>query len=121
MDSVDKYGSCGIPWFEGEILTPSSAEEQLKKLREAFLPVVQTIIDQLVPVIIEAFDSITRIFSKIHDGLKQLCDDITLLESYSDKRIVWLALHHKKAKVRKKNTKRILKELLKAVKRDDHD
>ena len=107
MDSVDKYGSCGIPWWQGETLKSSSYEEQIQKFKDALVPVVNAICDELVPAFAVCVDSIIQLF-----------DDI--LKTYPDRRVVWLAFCHKKEKVRKKNRNRLVKYYAKAVKRDDH-
>ena len=116
MDSVDKYGSCGIPWWEGEILKHSSLEELNQKIADAFLPMQQAICDLLAPAIKNVSDVIRSVFDTAVDNLANLLNGP--LKSYPNKRIVWLAFCHKKERVRKKNFNRIIKYYAKAVKRD---
>ena len=103
MDSVNKYGSDGVP-FTGKIAEITPEEQQLQKMIDAFVPVIQAIIDAIVPFIEHCSDEINRIWDEI---LK-----------YPDKRVVWLAFHHPKARVRKKNRNRIAKYIAKAVNAD---
>ena len=98
---VDKYSS-GVP-FTGQIAEIKPAEQQIQQMIDAFVPVVQCLIDAIVPLIEPCIDSITQTWEAI-------------LKSYPDKRIVWLAFYHPKAKVRKKNRERIAKYIAKAVK-----
>lgn len=106
LQSVDKYSS-GVP-FAGKIAEIKPPEQQIQQIIDAFVPVVQGIIDAIVPLIEPCIDEITRIW-----------DDIP--KTYPDKRVVWLALHHPKARVRKKNCNRIAKYIAKAVNHHDHD
>lgn len=106
MDSVNKYGSDGVP-FTGKIAEIKPAEQQLQQIIDAFVPVAQCIIDAIVPLIEPCIDKITQLWDEI-------------LKSYPDKRVVRLAFHHPKARVRKKNRNRIARYIAKAVKRDDH-
>lgn len=101
MDSVNKYGSDGVP-FTGKIAEIKPAEQQLQQIIDAFVPVIQCVIDAIVPMIEPFVDAFNQTW-------------YAKLKSYPDKRIVWLALNHKKAKVRKKNLKRIVKAFAKAV------
>lgn len=105
MDSVNKYGSDGVP-FTGKIAEIKPSEQQLQQIIDALVPVVQSIIDAIVPVIEHYSNEITRMWDAI-------------LKAYPDNRVVWLAFHHKKAKVRKKNRKRIVRYINKAVRDDD--
>ena len=101
MDSVNKYGSDGIP-FTGNIAEIASEEQQLQQMIEACVPIVRSIIDAVVPLIEPAIDALNRLWDEV-------------LKSYPDKRVVWLAFHHPKAKVRKKNRNRIAKYIKKVV------
>ena len=102
MDSVNKYGSDGVP-FTGKIAEITPMEQQLQQIIDDFVPVIQCIFDAIVPLIEPFIDEITRLWNEI-------------LKSYPDKRVVWLAFHHPKARVRKKNRNRIAKYIEKAVK-----
>lgn len=107
MDSVNKYGSDGVP-FTGKIAEITPAEQQLQRMIEAFVPIVQSIIDAIVPLIEPAINELNRLWNEA-------------LKSYPDKRVVWLAFYHPKARVRKKNRNRIAKYIAKAVNHHDHD
>ena len=106
LQSVGKYSS-GVP-FIGKVAKITPPEQQLQQIIDAFVPVVQSIIDAIVPIIEHGVEVITQFWDEI-------------LKSYPDKRIVWLAFHHPKARVRKKNRNRIAKYMVKAVKCDDYD
>lgn len=105
MDSVNKYGSDGV-LFTGNVAEITPAEQQLQQMIDAFVPVVQSIIDAVAQLIEPVIDEVNRLWGEV-------------LKSYPDKRVVWLAFHHKKAKVRKKNRNRISKYIMKAVNADD--
>ena len=107
MDSVNKYGSDGVP-FTGKIAEIAPMAQQLQQIIDAFVPVAQCIIDALVPLIEPCIDATTRLWDEI-------------LKSYPDKRVVWLAFHHPKEKVRKKNRNRIARYITKGVKHHDYD
>jgi hypothetical protein len=103
MDSVNKYGSDGVP-FTGEIAEPGTPEQQIQKIRDALVPVVQAITDALVPIVQAAAEVLNRLWEAV-------------LKSYPDKRIVHLAFHGKTARIRKKNRGRIVKYIIKELKR----
>lgn len=105
MDYVNKYGSDGVP-FTGKIAEITPAEQQLQQMIDAFVPIAQSIIDAIVPLIKPCIDEITGLWDQI-------------LKSYPDKRVVWLAFHHPKERVRKKNRNRIAKYFAKAAISDD--
>ena len=104
LQSVDKYSS-GVP-FTGKVAEIKPLEQQIQEMTDALVPIVQSIIDAIVPMIEPCIDAITQIWDEV-------------LKSYPDKRVVWLAFYHPKARVRKKNRSRIAKYIAKAVKRDD--
>ena len=104
MDSVNKYGSDGVP-FTGKIAEITPAEQQLQQMVDAYVPLVRSIMDAIVQMIQPCIDAINLLLDAI-------------LKSYPDKRVVWLAFHHPKAKVRKKSRNRIAKYIAKAVKCD---
>ena len=104
MDSVNKYGSDGVP-FTGNVAEIIPAEQQLQRMIEACVPLVRSIIDAVVPLIEPFIDEMNRLWDAI-------------MKSYPDKRVVWLAFHHPKARVRKKNRNRIAKYIKKAVNAD---
>lgn len=124
MDSVNKYGSDGVP-FTGEIAEIMPEEQQFQKINDAWNQFCTDAAKILKPCI----DSLVLAFQSVIDGIVPLighCINVTthlweeMLKTYPDKRVVWLAFHHKKAKVRKKNMARIKKYMEKAVKIDDH-
>lgn len=97
----DKYGSDGHLYEPGvdEALPPESIEEQVKKLTDALLEAFRPVFDQCRRIVQNLVDALTPQIQILG----------SILEQYPDKRIVWLALHHKKERVRKKNINRILK------------
>ncbi len=59
---------------------------------------------------------ITRVFNAIWEMVKTVARSITklwraVLENYTNKRVVHLALHHKSLRIRKKNIARIMRWL----------
>ena len=105
MDSVNKYGSDGVP-FSGKIAEIEPVEQQIQKIIDAFVPVVQSITDAIAQTIEHCIGAITNLLDAV-------------LRSHPDKRIVWLAFHHKKERVRKKNRNRLIRYIHKAVKAND--
>ncbi len=101
MDSMDKYG--GGP-FEGVI---AKIKPSLQQMVDALVPVIQGIIDALAPTIKQCSDTIIQLW----EAIAKTCPD---------KRVVWLAFHHKKARVRKKNMARIAKYITRELKSDDY-
>lgn len=101
---VDKYSS-GVP-FTGEIAEIKPSEQQIQQMIDAFVPFAQGIIDAIYPLIKPAVDAFSQLWDEV-------------LHSYPNRRVVWLAFFHPKARVRKKNRNRIVKYIAKAVKCDD--
>ena len=71
-------------------------KETAMELAMELVPVVKEAINALVPVVADCVMAVTDFA-------------ISLYKQYPNKRIVWLALYHPKAKVRKKNKSRIIK------------
>ena len=107
MDSVNKYGSDGV-LFNGNIAEIKPPEQQIQQMIDALVPFVQAVIDAIVPIIEPFVDSIAQIWEAI-------------LKSYPDKRVVWLAFNHPKARIRKKNRHRISKYIASEVNHHGHD
>ena len=99
--SMNKYGSDGVP-FTGNVAEITPAEQQLQQIIDALVPVVQQIIDALVPTLENCVEAVSKLW-----------DDV--LKAYPDNRVVWLAYHSKKRRVRKKNRNRIVRYFKKAV------
>ena len=64
----------------------------------------------------KAAEVITEVFNTLWEAVKAIAQNIAeiwrqVIASYSNKRVVHLALHHKDLRVRKKNTNRIIKWL----------
>lgn len=96
MDSVNKYGSDGVP-FTGKVAEIIPLEQQIQGISNAF------------QFVADAFAEITHEFNRLWEAV---------MKSYPDKRIVHLAFHGKTARIRKKNRKRISKQIVKAAKRN---
>lgn len=92
----DKYGSCGVPWWQGEVIESLLLEQQIEELENRLIPMVQALEDALSSFIRETAQTIKRLWQEEQS-------------SYPNKRVVWLATHHKSERVRKKNIKRIMK------------
>lgn len=95
FESCDKFGSGGAV-YGGEPIETIPPEQQLQNVINAIVPVAQSIIEALMPTIESCMVEI-----------KRFCDAV--LNLYPNNRVVWLALHHKQERVRKKNRRRILK------------
>lgn len=108
---ADKYGSCGIPWWHGKQHEPISAELQLDEITKTLVPVFQNVVDALIPAIQHIIDGIVPLIEPLAEQIVQVWEET--LKLYPNKRVVHLALHHPKARVRKKNVNRIVKWALK--------
>ena len=75
--------------------TDEDKAEKIDRVVEALQPIVASIVEVLTPAIEEAMTAINNIWRSV-------------MECYPNRRIVHLALHHHKKKIRKKNTKRII-------------
>lgn len=72
--------------------------EKVDRVVEVLQPIVSNIIEVLTPVIQETAKTIKVLWRSV-------------IECYPNRRVVHLALYHPKEKVRKKNTKRIMRLL----------
>lgn len=113
----DKYGSCGIPWWEGKIIEPKPADLQLDEIKKTIVPAFQNIVDALIPAIQHIIDGIVPLIGPLAEQIVQEWKET--LKLYPNKRVVHLALHHPKARVRKKNMNRIIKYMSKNGGDDD--
>ena len=76
--------------------TDEMKQEKIKEIAMELVPVVVDTINALVPVVVDCVRAVTDFA-------------ISMYKQYPNKRIVWLALYHPKARVRKKNKSRIIK------------
>lgn len=106
FESCDKFGSGGVVWNGDPVATKPTAQ-QVQELKDALVLCGQRLLDELVPICQRLIDALAPAIDQTLKKLSVLWDDI--LKSYPDKRIVWLAFHHKKERVRKKNRHRIIK------------
>ena len=79
-----------------ESLTPEEQEARLCAIKQAVEPILGSILQVLVPIVKQLITEIERLWE-------------TILHTYPNKRVVWLATHHPKERVRKKNRNRIVK------------
>ena len=99
--SFDKYGSDGHLYVPGvsELIDSRSFEQALRDFENIFAQVVKAV----APIVEDFVKTFTP-------RIKQLCDVLDdAVKSYPNKRVIWLALYHKKERVRKKNLHRIIK------------
>ena len=75
--------------------TDEDKAEKIDRVVEALQPIVASIVVVLTPAIEEAMTAINNIWRSV-------------MECYPNRRVVHLALHHHKKKIRKKNTNRII-------------
>ncbi len=76
--------------------TDEMRQQKIKEIAMELVPVVTEAINALVPVVADCVRAVTDFA-------------IAMYKRYPNKRILWLALYHPKAKVRKKNKSRIIK------------
>ena len=76
--------------------TDEMQQQKIKETAMELVPVIKEAINALVPLVADCVMAVTDFA-------------ISLYKQYPNKRIVWLALYHPKAKVRKKNKSRIIK------------
>ena len=81
-----------------EDLKGKTETEDLQKAVEAFQRLAQALSEVLTPIMEKAWETI----KKVSDAI---------LHCYPNKRVLHLALHHPKERVRKKNIHRILKDI----------
>lgn len=79
-----------------ESLTPEEQEARMYAVMQAFVPVFESMLQVLVPIVNQAITEFKRLWEAI-------------LHTYPNKRVAWLATHHPKERVRKKNRNRICK------------
>lgn len=79
--------------------------ENTKILTEAQIEAIE----QLAEVITRVFNAIWEMVKIVARAITKLWRDV--LENYTNKRVVHLALHHKSLRIRKKNIARIMRWL----------
>jgi hypothetical protein len=109
FESCDKFGSGGSLYVPdvSETVVPGSIEDEIRKVKEAFIQSFKPVIEELTRIVQNITDVIVPYINPVIDAIKHIWD--LIIQSYPDKRIVWLATHHKKERIRKKNRNRILK------------
>ena len=75
--------------------TDADKADKIDRVVEALQPILANIVEVLTPAIQEAMTTINNMLRAV-------------IECYPNRRVVHLALHHHKKKIRKKNTKRII-------------
>ena len=80
---------------------------KIKSLVEALKPIIEAVTKALETV----FEQIRPVMNVIMEGFRYYC------KHYGNKRVVHLALHAKKARVRNKNRNRLFNDYLKALQR----
>lgn len=89
-------------------------DEAMERFKQAVSDMVQTMAEKLQPVI----QTMTETMKQIRPVLKALMGGFTYYcKHYGNKRVVHLALHAKKARVRNKNRNRLFNDYLKALQR----
>ncbi len=90
----NKFGGCDVP-FDGNVSKTIPLEEQLVLLAKSLKPVINAMVDNLIPAIKEIANAALKLGKRI-------------MQEYPNKRVLHLALHGKR-RTRKKNMKRIKK------------
>lgn len=99
---------------EMQLLINNQQLEEAKKIFDEIAPLICKAIDDF-------FDVWNRVMSKFASMMDEIIVDLTnfivdtAISSYPKKKVVNLALHHPRAKVRKKNKRRIFKWLKKML------
>ena len=75
--------------------TDADKAEKIDRVVEALQPIVANIVEVLTPAIQEAMTAINNMWRSV-------------MECYPNRRVVHLALRHRKKKIRKKNANRII-------------
>lgn len=98
----------GCIYNDGGYCNYNNAEIKISYARACYDEIRQADIEaELVPVVKGAINALIPV---VADCVRAFTDfAISLYKQYPNKRIVWLALYHPKAKVRKKNKSRIIK------------
>lgn len=91
--------------------------QQLEEAKEIF--------DEIAPLILKAIDDFIDVWNRVMQIIASMIDAVivdltniivdTVISAYPKKKVVNLALHHPRAKVRRKNKRRIFKWLKKML------
>lgn len=84
-------------------------KENFRKVYEEIRAVVQRVSEEIARIVQTIWEAIKPIVKAIAEKLS--CFYEVVLKTYPNRRVVWLALHHKRERVRKKNKARILRWL----------
>lgn len=91
-------------------------EEAMERFREAVSDIIQTMTERLQPVIQAMTEMVAKTLEQVRPVLKALMGGFTYYcKHYGNSRVLHLALHAKKARVRKKNRNRLFNDYLKAL------
>ena len=94
----DQNNECPLKEYCNDDCTACADADKAEKITlvvEALQPIVANILEVLTPAIQEAMAAINDMWRDV-------------IECYPNRRVVHLALHHHKKKIRKKNTNRII-------------
>ena len=78
--------------------TDENKAYKINNIKDVIQPIVANIVEVLTPTIQQTIQEINRLWR-------------TIIECYPDKRVVHLAIRHKKSRVRKKNINKIMKRI----------
>lgn len=93
-------------------------DEAMERFKQAVSDMVQTMAEKLQPVIQTMAEMVAETMKQIRPVLKALMGGFTYYcKYYGNSRVVYLALHAKKARVRNKNRNRLFNDYLKALQR----
>lgn len=111
FDSCDKFGSGGVLYKPGVSDKPNypadSPEEAFQMAKDLMIQTFAPVLEVIVPIVENIVETYLPVVSNILEEVIHTTENI--LKLYPDKRIVWLAIYHKKERVRKKNMRRIMK------------
>ena len=100
----NKFGGGCVFFYNPRVHKTNTIEEQVERL--------QKWADKTTHAVSKEFEKLIPSINKLVDAIYKFSK--TLLQTYPNKRVVYLALHGKKKRTRKKNKRRIIKWLQEA-------
>lgn len=92
-------------------LNDAKIQEQIERIiqwrDECAIPAIQKMVDVLVQCVQELIDAIAPLFGEAVKNMTEIYE--AAINSYPNKRVLYLAKYHPKERIRKKNMRRVLK------------
>lgn len=80
-------------------------DEEMQELFERVTEAVETVIEEVVKLVKKIVDALIEAVVPICKAISEWW--LRACKNYPNKRVFWLALHHRRERVRKKNMRRI--------------